>query len=203
VSGSKPIVCLSPNFHHLHGPGRQPLIQRDEAIVVFDRVRPNGKHREIFVSHGFADDKFAAANHGFLAHHRCLWLTSIDEHLLRLHNRRGPRRNLLGFCFRNRLDWFRSGTAYATWEKGEILKPEIPEAAYQIPMMCNPGAKEEGDKRFNGAFSGEMAMFRAYRAKGAPISFAADPRTSHECDRSAHLRFIGYIGENAVGLRTV
>lgn len=83
--------------------------------------------------------------------------------------------------------WLRSGTGYAAWEKGEIPKPEIPEAALQIPVMCNPGAKEEGDKRFNGAFAGAMDMFRAYRAKGAPIGFAADPRTSHECGDSRYL----------------
>ncbi|MBS0208290.1 MAG: hypothetical protein JSS27_04985 [Planctomycetes bacterium] len=83
--------------------------------------------------------------------------------------------------------WFRSGTAYATWEKGEIDKPEIPAAAYEIPMMCNPGAKENGDKRFNGAWTGTMSMFKAYRAKGAPIGFAPDPRTSHECGDSRYL----------------
>jgi len=83
--------------------------------------------------------------------------------------------------------WFRSGTAYATWEKGDIAKPEIPDAAYAIPMMCNPGAKEKGDKRFDGAWTGSMAMFKAYRAKGAPIGFAPDPRTSHECGDSRYL----------------
>jgi uncharacterized repeat protein (TIGR03806 family) len=83
--------------------------------------------------------------------------------------------------------WFRSGTAFATWEKGEIPKPEIPESAYQIPMMCNPGGKENGDTRFNGAWTGTLAMFRAYRAKRAPIGFAPDPRTSHECGDSRYL----------------
>lgn len=83
--------------------------------------------------------------------------------------------------------WFRSGTAYATWEKGDIAKPEIPEAAYAIPMICNPGGKEKGDKRFDGAWTGSMAMFKAYRAKGAPIGFAPDPRTSHECGDSRYL----------------
>lgn len=83
--------------------------------------------------------------------------------------------------------WFRSGTAYSTWEKGDIPKPEIPAAAYQIPMMCNPGAKEKGDMRFNGAWTGTLAMFQAYRAKGAPIGFAPDPRTAHECGDSRYL----------------
>lgn len=83
--------------------------------------------------------------------------------------------------------WFRSGTAYATWEKGDIPKPEMPQAMYGIPMMCNPGAKENGDKRFNGAWTGSMAMFSAYRAQGAPIGFAPDPRTSHQCGDSRYL----------------
>ena len=83
--------------------------------------------------------------------------------------------------------WFRSGTAYSAWEKGDIAKPEIPAAAYEIPMMCNPGAKENGDPRFNGAWTGALAMFKAYRSKGAPIGFAGDPRTSHECGDSRYL----------------
>lgn len=83
--------------------------------------------------------------------------------------------------------WFRSGTAFATWEKGEIAKPDIPEAAYDIPMMLNPGAKEKDDKRFAGAWTGSMAMFEAYRAKGALAGFAPDPRTAHECGDSRYL----------------
>lgn len=83
--------------------------------------------------------------------------------------------------------WFRSGTAFSTWEKGEIPKPEIPEAAYGVPMICNPGLKERDDERFKGAWTGSMAMFQAYRAKGAPIGFAPDPRTSHECGDSRYL----------------
>jgi hypothetical protein len=83
--------------------------------------------------------------------------------------------------------WLRSGTAFATWEKGEISKPAIPEAAYQVPVMCNPGAKEKEDKRFIGAWTGAVDMFRAYRAKGAPIGVAPDPRTGHECGDSRYL----------------
>ncbi len=83
--------------------------------------------------------------------------------------------------------WFRSGTAFSTWESGQIRKPEIPDAAMQIPMVCNPGARENGDPRFSGAWTGTMAMFKAYRAKGAPIAFAPDPRTAHECGDSRYL----------------
>ncbi len=83
--------------------------------------------------------------------------------------------------------WFRSGTAFATWEKGDIQKPEIPEAAYGIPIVLNPGAKEKDHKQFAGAWTGAVAMFQAYRAKGAPACFAPDPRTGHECGDSRYL----------------
>jgi hypothetical protein len=83
--------------------------------------------------------------------------------------------------------WFRSGTAFSVWEKGEIARPGLSDAVYRIPAMCNPGAKENCDKRFNGAWTGTLAMFKAYRAKGAPIGFAPDPRTSHECGDARYL----------------
>ena len=76
--------------------------------------------------------------------------------------------------------WFRSGTAFETWNKGDIPKVELPEAAFGIPAIANPGAKENGDKRFNGAWTGSAAMHAAYRAKGMPIGFAPDPLTSHQ-----------------------
>ena len=83
--------------------------------------------------------------------------------------------------------WFRSGTAYGTWEKRGIPKPEIPDAFYSTPMMCNPGVKEKGHAQFNGAWTGTLAMFEACGAKGAPIGFAPDPRTAHECGDSRYL----------------
>src|SRR4051812_44517306 len=83
--------------------------------------------------------------------------------------------------------WFRSGTAFARWEKGDIKRPTITDAVYAIPVMMNPGAKEEGHKQFNGAWTGTLAMFKAYRAKGAPAGFAPDPRSAHECGDSRYL----------------
>jgi hypothetical protein len=83
--------------------------------------------------------------------------------------------------------WLRSGTAFAAWEKGEVPRPQISDAVYQVPVMCNPGARENGDARFAGAWTGTLAMFRAYRARGAPIGFAPDPRTSHECGDARYL----------------
>ena len=83
--------------------------------------------------------------------------------------------------------WFRSGTAFSTWESGEAPKPDMPESMFQIPMMCNPGSKENGDKRFNGAWTGTLAMFKAYRAKGAPIGFAPDAKSSHDTGGSRYM----------------
>lgn len=83
--------------------------------------------------------------------------------------------------------WLRSGTAYGSWDKGPLPAPEIRDSVYGIPVMCNPGAKEKGDKRFNGAYTGTLAHFKAFREKGAPIAFAPDPRTSHETGDSRYL----------------
>jgi len=49
--------------------------------------------------------------------------------------------------------------------------------------MCNPGVKE---KR-GGPWTGTLATFQEYRLKGAPIGFAPDPRTGHECGDSRYL----------------
>lgn len=83
--------------------------------------------------------------------------------------------------------WLRSGTALTAWERGEIPKPEIPGAAYRIPTICNPGAKENGDARFAGAWDGALAMFRAYRAQDALIGVAPDPQSSHDCGVSRYV----------------
>ncbi|HEY8750170.1 MAG TPA: alpha/beta hydrolase [Tepidisphaeraceae bacterium] len=79
--------------------------------------------------------------------------------------------------------WLRSGSAAMFRSKPEFPQPQVPEALYQIPMMCNPGAKEMG----RGPFYGTLATFQEYRAHGAPIGFAPDPRTGHECGDSRYL----------------
>jgi hypothetical protein len=83
--------------------------------------------------------------------------------------------------------WLRSGTAFTAWEKGEIDRPKLSDAVYQIPVVCNPGAKEKDHKQFAGAWTGALATFKAYRAKGAPIALAPDPKTGHECGDSRYL----------------
>lgn len=83
--------------------------------------------------------------------------------------------------------WLRSGSAAFVWEAGEGSRPEIVDAVYAIPTMCNPGVKEKGHERFGRAWTATLETFQAYRAKGAPIGFAPDPRTSHECGDSRYL----------------
>ena len=79
--------------------------------------------------------------------------------------------------------WQRSGAARFFREKDPA---ELPEAVYQVPVMCNPGVKEQSD-RFARIWEGMLELTRAFRAKGAPVGFAPDPRTSHECGDSRYL----------------
>ena len=83
--------------------------------------------------------------------------------------------------------WFRSGTAYQTWTKGEIPAPSLKQGFFGVPIALNPGLKEKDDKRFSGAWTGAEAMFQAFRAQGAPALFCPDPKTGHECGDSRYL----------------
>jgi len=96
--------------------------------------------------------------------------------------------------------FMRSGSALMFLSHPEFIRPDVPDALYGIPMMCNPGVKEkpakepkpEDDKRtpqekMKGPWLGNIATVREYRAKGAFIAFAPDPRTGHECGDSRYL----------------
>jgi len=83
--------------------------------------------------------------------------------------------------------WFRSGSAFGAWEKGEIPKPQLTAAVYRVPLMFNGGVKEESDPRHGPARVNDRAMFNAWRAHGSPAGFAPDPRTGHECGDSRYL----------------
>lgn len=84
--------------------------------------------------------------------------------------------------------WFRSGTAYPYWAAGEIAAVDVPEAAYRVPMMGNPGVKERDHERFQRAWNGLTAMQEAYQKAGADFfEFAGDPLTGHECGASRYL----------------
>ncbi|MCX5643928.1 MAG: serine hydrolase [Phycisphaerae bacterium] len=79
--------------------------------------------------------------------------------------------------------WMRSGSAIMFRSRPEFPQPEVPAGVYAIPSMCNPGVKEKP----NLPWTGTLATFKEYRAKGAFIGFAPDPRTGHECGDSRYL----------------
>jgi pimeloyl-ACP methyl ester carboxylesterase len=76
--------------------------------------------------------------------------------------------------------FLRSGSAAAFRNRPGFPQPEIPAAVYAVPTFCNAGIKEKKEGAWNGAWDGGLAVFREYRAKGAPVGFAPDPRTGHE-----------------------
>lgn len=82
--------------------------------------------------------------------------------------------------------WLRSGVFTMMSDNNRVPKPEVPAAAYRVPVMVNPGVKEQND-RFKRVWTGTLAFFKDFRAQGAPIGFAPDPRTSHECGDSRYL----------------
>jgi pimeloyl-ACP methyl ester carboxylesterase len=89
--------------------------------------------------------------------------------------------------------WMRSGSAAQFRSHSEFVRPQVPEACYAIPIMLNPGVKEENKFKQNpkglerGPWWGNLATFREYRERGALIGFAPDPRTDHECGDSRYL----------------
>jgi hypothetical protein len=79
--------------------------------------------------------------------------------------------------------FLRSGSAATFRPKPEFPQPKIPPAIYEIPTMVNIGMGEKGRLPWNGS----VATFQEYRAQGAPIGFAPDPRTGHWCGDSRYL----------------
>ena len=82
--------------------------------------------------------------------------------------------------------WLRSGVPFleANPERTEIKPYEIPDAALQIPIMCNLGTKEGvsvTDGRFAKVWPVNEKFFNTVRGKGGLIAVAVDPLTSHEC----------------------
>lgn len=83
--------------------------------------------------------------------------------------------------------FLRSGSAAAFRNRPAFPQPEIPAAVYAVPTFANAGIKEKPKEgAWNGAWDGGLAVFREYRAKGAPVGFAPDPRTGHETGDSRY-----------------
>ena len=88
--------------------------------------------------------------------------------------------------------WLRSGVP--------LLKPDptrtsikahtLPDAALQVPLMCNLGTKEGvsvKDSRFGGVWPANETFFNEVRGKGGLVGVAVDPLTAHECGNQRYL----------------
>ena len=88
--------------------------------------------------------------------------------------------------------WLRSGVPLLTANasRATIKTHTIPNAALQVPLMCNPGTKEgvtvkEG--RFAGVWPANEEFFISMRGKGGLIGVAVDPFTAHECGNQRYM----------------
>ncbi|QDT08171.1 hypothetical protein [Planctomycetes bacterium K23_9] len=100
--------------------------------------------------------------------------------------------------------WLRSGVPLfeANSERTEIRPHSLPEAALQVPMMCNPGTKEGvtvTDGRFAKVWPANVAFFGKVRGRGGLVGVAIDPLTAHECGNSRYMA-IPWLDE-CLGLR--
>ena len=57
-------------------------------------------------------------------------------------------------------------------------------AAPEIPMVMNPGVKEENDKQFGRIWTGSKELFGNRRKANGCVTWAPDPLTSHNCGNS-------------------
>ncbi len=88
--------------------------------------------------------------------------------------------------------WLRSGVPLlkSAPDRSTIKPHQLPEAALQVPMMCNPGTKEgvtEKQGRFAGVWPANEAFFSEVRGRGGLIGIAVDPLTSHECGNQRYM----------------
>lgn len=88
--------------------------------------------------------------------------------------------------------WLRSGVPLLTANPARptIKMHTVPDAALNVPLMCNLGTKEgvtvrEG--RFAGVWPANEAFFDEVRSRGGLIGVAVDPLTSHECGNQRYL----------------
>ena len=88
--------------------------------------------------------------------------------------------------------WLRSGVPLleADPKRATINPHTLPEAALQVPVMCNPGTQEGvtvKDGRFAAVWPANEKFFRSVRGKGGLIGVAVDPLTAHECGNQRYL----------------
>ncbi len=86
--------------------------------------------------------------------------------------------------------WLRSGVPPLTVSDGKPLPYVIPDAALNVPVMCNLGTKEGvtvKDGQFAGVWKGAESFFLSLRSKGGLIGISIDPLSSHECGNQRYL----------------
>ncbi len=86
--------------------------------------------------------------------------------------------------------WLRSGVPSLKVATNKPAPYTIPNAALQVPVMCNLGTKEGvtvKTNQFAGVWPGNEAFFTALRGRGGLIGVAIDPLSSHECGNSRYL----------------
>ncbi len=83
--------------------------------------------------------------------------------------------------------FFRSGSAFGIWEKGDIPKPTLTPAVYTVPFMFIGGVKEAQDKAHGPPRLADRAMWKLWREHGAPGGMSSDPLSGHECGDSRYL----------------
>lgn len=88
--------------------------------------------------------------------------------------------------------WLRSGVPLLqpNPDRATIKAHVLPDAALQVPMMCNLGTQEGvtvKDGRFAGVWPANETFFNEVRGKGGLIGMAVDPLTAHECGNQRYL----------------
>ena len=86
--------------------------------------------------------------------------------------------------------WLRSGVPSLKVATNKPAPYTIPNAALQVPVMCNLGTKEGvtvKSNQFAGVWPGNEAFFTEGRGRGGLVGVAIDPLSSHECGNSRYL----------------
>jgi hypothetical protein len=88
--------------------------------------------------------------------------------------------------------WLRSGVPLlkADPKRAGVKAHTLPDAALQVPVMCNCGTKEGvtvKNDRFSDVWPANEVFFNEVRGKGGLIGVAVDPLTSHECGNQRYL----------------
>ena len=77
--------------------------------------------------------------------------------------------------------YFRSGTYVVFRDRPlQFPPPTITPAGYTVPIMCSAGIREKWITETS------QKTYREFRAEKAPIGYAADPKTDHDCGDSRY-----------------